>query len=216
MKIREDKDMIKGIDSNTGTGVPYKTSSKAGTLHGDTLSMADSKVTEFARRSHGDVLEAYRKEGVDLTLSEEAEEREAAAGKTEKAWEKELNNLKEMYQEQLEAAKESAEAMGEGFEDMGKALEIARRMMHGDQVPGSDEKFLMDYNKDIYMGAKNMQMIARNEKSKKYDSILEEEEEKKEGARNEGDTETVDASGLNLPFDVSGKLPEPSFRAIVD
>lgn len=146
-------------------------------------------------------LQQYKAQGVDLELSEEfskfTEEELEEMKKSE-----EMQSLAQMYQEQLESAKKAAEAAGEGFEDMGKALEIARRLMHGDIVPSSDEKFLMDYNKDVYMAAKNMQMMAQNEKSKKYDSILEDEEEEGEegsaSVRQEGGDLVIDASGLNL------------------
>lgn len=147
------------------------------------------------------LLQQYKAQGVDLELSEEfskfTEEELEEMKKSE-----EMRSLAEMYQEQLESAKKAAEAAGEGFEDMGKALEIARRLMHGDIVPSSDEKFLMDYNKDVYMAAKNMQMMAQNEKSKKYDSILEDEDEEGEegsaSVRQEGGDLVIDASGLNL------------------
>lgn len=147
------------------------------------------------------LLQQYKAQGVDLELSEEfskfTEEELEEMKKSE-----EMQSLAQMYQEQLESAKKAAEAAGEGFEDMGKALEIARRLMHGDIVPSSDEKFLMDYNKDVYMAAKNMQMMAQNEKSKKYDSILEDEEEEGEegsaSVRQEGGDLVIDASALNL------------------
>ena len=80
---------------------------------------------------------------------------------------------------------------------MGKAMEIARRLMHGDIVPSSDEKFLMDFDKDMYLSAKSMQVLAQNKNAKKYDSLLEEEES--EGAvDSEGGDIVIDASGLKL------------------
>lgn len=144
-------------------------------------------------------LQQYKAQGVDLELSGESgrytEEELEEMKKSE-----EIKSLAEMYQQQLESAKEAAKAAGEGYEDMGKALEIARRMMHGDIVPSSDEKFLMDYNKDVYMAAKNMQAMAQNEKSKKYDSLLEDEEgeDGKASVNEEGGDLVIDASGLNL------------------
>lgn len=144
-------------------------------------------------------LQQYKAQGVDLELSGEyskfTEEELEEMKKSE-----ETQSLAEMYQEQLESAKEAAKAAGEGYEDMGKALEIARRMMHGDIVPSSDEKFLMDYNRDVYMAAKNMQAMAQNEKSKKYDSLLEDEEDEegKVSVSAEGGDLVIDASGLNL------------------
>lgn len=148
----------------------------------------------------GTLLDKYRKEGVELELSGEQP--------TEKFTEEELAAMKEearersiiqMYQENLEAAKENAEAMGEGMKDMGRALEIARRMMKGDIVPASDEKFLMDHAKDIYLSAKTMQSLAQNKDPKKHDSVLEDEEESESATiKVEGGKISVDVSGLNL------------------
>lgn len=136
-------------------------------------------------------MQQYKVQGVELELSGEfskfTEEELEEMKKSE-----EMQSLAAMYQEQLASAKEAAKAAGEGVEDMGKALEIARRMMHGDIVPPSDEKFLMDYNKDVYMAAKNMQAMAKNQKPKKYDSLSEEEE-----GEGEGERASVSAEGGN-------------------
>lgn len=88
-------------------------------------------------------------------------------------------NLKEMYQQQLEAAKESAKAMGEGMDDLGKILEISRRISKGDKVPASDEKKLMEYDSGLYMAAKAAAMLHANEKHKEHSSLFEEEEDDK-------------------------------------
>lgn len=161
------------------------------------VSVQGNQINVKAGRT-GTLLDQYRSQGVDLDLSEMPVSGKFTEEELEKMQkEKEENWLRESYQEQLEAAKESAEAAGEGFEDMGRALEIARRMMHGDHVPASDEKFLMDYNRDIYMGAKNMQALAKNDDPKDYDSILEDEEEESV-VSSEGGGVTISATGLNL------------------
>ncbi|MCM1175963.1 MAG: hypothetical protein NC341_13055 [Blautia sp.] len=80
-----------------------------------------------------------------------------------------------MYQEMLENTREAAEAQGEGYADLAKALEIARRILNGDIVPAQDEKFLMEYNSEIYMRVKSM--AEQKEDPEEYDSLLEEEEE---------------------------------------
>lgn len=159
-----------------------------------TVSVKDDKIQV---NTSGTILDEYRENGVDLELS-------GAQGKfTDEELDKmreedEKKSLSEMYQEQAEAAKEAAEATGEGFEDMARALEIARRMMNGDRVPGSDEKFLMDFDKDMYLGAKSMQGLAQKKDPKDYDSLLEEEEQEKGSVQAEGGDIVIDASGLNL------------------
>ncbi len=192
-----------GIKTGTGgtvagqevfrSAMPVKSakSEKTVRVKGDQISVkADRQET---------VLDQYRVQGVELELSGDQPESVYTEEDLEKMRaDAEMKNLQEMYQENLEAAKEAAEAAGEGFEDLGRALEIARRMMHGDIVPASDEKFLMDFNRDIYMGAKNMQALAKNDDPEKYDSILEDEEGEGAGVTADGPDITVDATGLNL------------------
>lgn len=86
------------------------------------------------------------------------------------------DNLKEMYQRQLEAAKESAKATGEGMNELAKIIEISRRISNGDKVPPSDEKKLMEYDSGLYQAAKAAAMLHADEKHKEYDSLFEEEE----------------------------------------
>ena len=66
-------------------------------------------------------------------------------------------------------AKQQGEAAKDYGEEMGKIMTVARRLMHGDQVPMQDEKKLMEYDKDLYIMAKNAGMMAQLEKRKKYD-----------------------------------------------
>lgn len=164
------------------------------------------------------LLDGEEYQGASLELSEEYSkytEEELAELKKQKAEE----SFRQSLQEQMESAKEAAEGTGEGFEDMARALEIARRLMNGDRVPGSDEKFLMDFNKDMYMQAKSMQLMAQNEDSKDYDSILEDEEEDGNGSVSvNGDDVTIDAGKLNLCQDMqkTNTSPElPTFTAII-
>lgn len=108
---------------------------------------------------------AISAEGLGLVQKEEAEEN---------AYLREQNE-KQMYQEMMENTREAAEAQGEGFGDLAKAMEIARRILNGDIVPAQDEKFLMEFNSEMYMRVKSM--AERKEDPEKYDSLLEEEED---------------------------------------
>lgn len=87
------------------------------------------------------------------------------------------DDLREMYQEQLEAAKEAAKAAGEGMEDMAKIIEIARRISRGDKVPPSDEKKLMEFDSDLYQVAKAAAALHAKEKHKEHDALFEDEDE---------------------------------------
>lgn len=147
------------------------------------------------------ILDEYRNSGVDLEISGVAAEESVFTEEELDQMRKEEaeKRMRESYQQQAESAKEAAEGMSEEFGDLAKAVEIARRLMHGDIVPQSDEKFLMDFDKDMYLGAKSMQALAQNEDKKKYDSILEEEEEEEGSSVSmEAGDVVIDASKLNL------------------
>lgn len=75
-------------------------------------------------------------------------------------------------------AEQQADAAKEYGAEMGKLMEVARRLMKGAIVPAYDEKKLMEFDKDLYQMAKSIGMLVRQQKKKKYDSLWEEEEEK--------------------------------------
>ena len=67
-----------------------------------------------------------------------------------------------------EVAKQQKEAGKEAAAEMGKIMEVARRLMKGAIVPASDEKKLMEFSMDMYQVAKNIGAMARQEKKDKY------------------------------------------------
>ncbi len=73
------------------------------------------------------------------------------------------------------SSEQQGEAMEEAMADMGKILEVARRIMKGGIVPPSDEKKLMEFSMELYQAAKNIGAMAK--KRDEYDSLWEEEEE---------------------------------------
>lgn len=79
----------------------------------------------------------------------------------------------------LQAGMQQGEAQSVAMKDMGKILEIFRRISQGNKVPAKDEKKLMDYSKELYQAAKMAAMMAKNKKPKKYKSVDDEEEENK-------------------------------------
>ena len=50
-------------------------------------------------------------------------------------------------------------------------MTIFRRIANGDIVPASDEQKLMEYNKEMYMAAKNIASMKENDDPKVYDSV---------------------------------------------
>ena len=75
----------------------------------------------------------------------------------------------------MESSKQQGEAMEEYYEDMGKIMEVARRIMKGGIVPADDEKKLMEYSMELYQAAKNMGALAKEHEE--YDTLWEEEKE---------------------------------------
>lgn len=73
------------------------------------------------------------------------------------------------------SSEQQGEAMAEYYEDLGKIMEVARRIMNGGIVPASDEKKLMEYSPELYQAAKNIGMLAK--KREEYDTLWDEEEE---------------------------------------
>ena len=77
----------------------------------------------------------------------------------------------------MEVAKQQGEAMEEYAVDLGKIMEVARRIMKGGIVPPTDEKKLMEYSMELYQAAKNIGALVRKEREE-YDSLWEDDEEK--------------------------------------
>lgn len=75
-------------------------------------------------------------------------------------------------------AEQQADAAEEYAIDMGKIMEVARRIMKGAIVPAADEKKLMEFSFEMYQTAKNIGAMVQQQKKEKYDSLWGEEEEK--------------------------------------
>ncbi len=80
----------------------------------------------------------------------------------------------------MESAKQQGEAMEEYAIDMGKIMEVARRLMKGAIVPATDEKKLMEYSMELYQAAKNMGALERQKEKEEYDSLWDDKEEPEE------------------------------------
>lgn len=82
----------------------------------------------------------------------------------------------------MEVAKQQGEAMEDYAINMGKIMEVARRLMKGAIVPPTDEKKLMEYSMELYQASKNMGALARQKEKEEYDSLWEEKEVPQETA----------------------------------
>ncbi len=96
------------------------------------------------------------------------------------------------------SAEQQADAAEEYGQDMMKLLKVARRIMHGDIVPMSDEKKLLDFDKDLYQMAKNIGAMAKLEKRKKYDSLWDEEKKEYDDPMEVADDQEAFAGGPEI------------------
>ena len=120
----------------------------------------------------------------ESAFSEQAATLEISLDVTKQAFEenqKVIDSLMEQWANisNMESSKQQGEAMKEIAADMGKIMTVFRRLAHGDTVPQTDEKKLMEYDDKMYQMAKNMQMLAQQmEKERKKHKSLWEDEEK--------------------------------------
>ncbi len=116
----------------------------------------------------------YGKEAAIVELSMEA------VREKQSAYEKYMETLTEHQtaMQNMIAAGQQEDAMEEGFTDLGKIMEVARRLMMGGIVPANDERKLMEYSMELYQAAKNMGAMAKEKEREEYDSLWEETEKK--------------------------------------
>lgn len=91
-----------------------------------------------------------------------------------------MNKLLEQWNATADmiSAEQQGDAMEEYAQDLGKIIEVARRIMKGGVVPAKDEKKLMEYSMEMYQTAKNIGAMVKQREKEEYDSLWEDEEEK--------------------------------------
>lgn len=133
------------------------------------------KELEEKMNSVADGKEIYANEAATLELTLEA----VIEKKNE--YQEYMSDLNEQWIaiNNIVSSKQQNEVAQEYAEDLGKIMEVARRLMKGDIVPPNDEKKLMEYSMELYQAAKNIGSLAKQKEKKEYDSLWDEEEEKK-------------------------------------
>ncbi len=166
----------------------------------------------FRRREIHSLLEEQKKTGSNqydrLELSKELKALDKAYEETFQ--ERERINELSMNIQNAEISRQQAEAEAEANEEMMKCLEIFRRIANGDKVPPSDEQKLMEYDSKMYMAAKSMSIMHMDNDGKWYDSLWEEEAEKKEDP-DPGELADNTEVTLSMP-----KMPESSMAEMPD
>lgn len=141
----------------------------------------------------------------DTAWSDEAATLQLSIDTTQEEFQKNQKILDSLTEQWCAAANaESAKALSDPETGLAatfaKIMTTVRRMCHGDKVPASDERKLMEYDKDLYLEAKQAQaaMEALNKKPKEYDSLWDEEE----------DGQKYDPEGVADNTEAQGTLPE--------
>ena len=126
-------------------------------------------------------------EPAEALQAEALRDAQAEAAGAQAAQEEEGQSLADMLEEmraehqflreELQNAREQAEAAASEYESMGKVLIIFRRIAKGDTVPVKDERKLMEYDMKLYNMAKQLGAVAENEDPKRHKSLYEDEEE---------------------------------------
>lgn len=99
-----------------------------------------------------------------------------------------------------EVSKQQGEAMEDYVDDMGKIMEVARRLMKGDIVPATDEKKLMEYSMELYQSAKSIGAMKKLEEREEHESLWKDEEEPTENPdpMEVADNKTVFSDGPDI------------------
>lgn len=157
-----------------------------------------------ARQIYNNQIKAYHEQQVALSKQkQELEEKMNAVGDGKNVYANEAATLEltieavdekqTEYQDYMEklleqwaatsnmvSAEQQNDAVEEYVEDLGKIMEVARRLMKGGIVPATDEKKLMEYSMEMYQAAKNIGAMVKQREKEKYESLWDDEEEKKE------------------------------------
>ena len=145
--------------------------------YSDHLQQLQKKKEELEKRSKliidGKVI--YEKEAAVLELTMDK------VTKKKEEYQKYMEILNQQWAgiANMEASRQQADAAEEYYEDIGKIMEVARRIMKGGIVPPQDEKKLMEYSMELYQAAKNIGSMEQQKKREEYDSLWEEKTENK-------------------------------------
>ncbi len=110
-----------------------------------------------------------------------------------------------------ECNRRQADTMAKMAEEMGRIMEVYRRIASGAKVPAKDEQKLMEYDFKLYMAAKQAAQIAK-QNEEEYDSLWEDEEEPGEQKTAEEVAGDTDIS-VPHPSTVSASAEAPELPA---
>lgn len=120
-------------------------------------------------------------------------------------------NTQKMFLQEAESSKRAGEAAARQAEDYSKCLEVARRIARGDKVPLKDEQKLLEFSSEMYQVAKNMAVIANNEKVKKHKTLWKDEDEDQPEKSVEETVDNMECSvsvSPDIPADIDTGIEE--------
>jgi hypothetical protein len=154
-----------------------------------------------ARQLYSSQIKSYREQHVTLMNQKQKLEQKINAtvdGKTVyaneaaileltiKAVDEKQNEYKDYMEKLMEqwsatanmvSSEQQGEAVEEYTEELGKIMEVARRIMKGGVVPPNDEKKLMEFSMEMYQAAKNIGAMVKQREKEEYESLWDEDEE---------------------------------------
>lgn len=116
-------------------------------------------------------------------------------------------------------ARQTSDAMKEANDKMSRAMTTAARIMHGRKVSPSDEKELMEFNKDLYAMAKSAAALAehrrkRDDKEDEKISAENEEARTREAEPKDYSVEETPIPQTEVQMDVSFEEDIPQVKAV--
>lgn len=101
----------------------------------------------------------------------------------------EMRDKYRMLREDMKRAQEAGDGMAEAMKEKIRCLQIAMRIMSGDNVPIEDERYLAEKDIELYHQAKTMRI--EKEDPKDHDRLSEDEKKKK-------DDDEIDSTGDSI------------------
>ena|GEM_PF-4492368 len=177
-----------------------QTSAKKQNLRTDRFNELIEAVNEEYQSSESiEEMRAREKQENEARRAAEQERRR----KEQQAKEQAKQNELQMLTQELENARDQADAVGDSFEVYSKCLTIASRISRGDSVPLKDMKYLAEHEPDMFKQA--ILLRVPNDHPKKHKSVLEDEDEEQTESTSGSETGTA---GVSQPDASEAEMPE--------
>ena len=157
-------------------------------------------------------------DGKKLALTDDVKKQLMAASKQIQDTKKSIA-MHNMLLHETANARQTSDAMKEANDKMSRAMTTAARIMHGRKVSPSDEKELMEFNKDLYAMAKSAAALAehRRKREDKEDEKISAENEEARTREAEPKDYSVEETPLpqtEVQMDVSFEEDIPQVKAV--